>query len=131
MVGNFTTQQKALLHSRQLHCIAESFTTRQTVLLNDRKFYRTAEKSILRQKLEKSSFCGRNINPSTETSSGRNKKVNLVAEIGEKFLLRQKQRISPLCSFFPWTWTQHLRISQTKLSCSWTDLNSFTQKIWA
>ena len=119
------------MHSRQLHCIAESFTARQTVLLNDKKFCRTAEKSILRQKLEKSSFCSRNINPATETGSGRNRKVNPTAETGEKFLLRQKQRINPLCSFFPWTWTQRLCTSWTKLSCNWTSLNSFTQKIWA
>ena len=119
------------LHSRQLHCIAESFTTRQTVLLNNRKFCHTAEKSILRQKLQKNSFCGRNINPATKTGSGRNRKVNPAVEIGEKFLLQQKQRISPLCSFFPWTWTwtQCLHTSMTKLSCSWTGLNSFTQKI--
>ena len=86
------------MHSKQLHCIAESFTTRQTVLLNNIKFCHTTEKSISLQKLEKSSFYGRNINPVIETSSGRNRKVNHAAETGEKFLLRQKQRISPLCT---------------------------------
>ena len=40
-----------------------------------------------------------------------NRKVNPTAETGEKFLLRQKQRISPLCSVFLWTWTQRLRIN--------------------
>ena len=88
---SFTTQQKALLHSRRFYCIVESFTAQQKVLLHIKKFYCTIEDSIAQQKFLPHS-----------------KKVSPVAEIGEKFILRQKQRINPLCSVFPWTWTQHL-----------------------
>ena len=89
---SFTAQQTTSMHSRKLYYTAGSYTVQQEALLHNRKFCCIAEKSVLRQKLEKSSFCGR--------------KVPFAAE---KFLLRQKQRISPLCSVFPWTWTQRLR----------------------
>ena len=59
-VESFTAQQKALMHSRQLQCTTESFATQQEASLRSRKFCCIAEKSVLRQKLEKSSFCGRN-----------------------------------------------------------------------
>ena len=74
----FTTQQKALMHSRKLYCTAESYTAQQTVLLHSRKFYRIVEKSVLRQKLEKSSFCGRNW-----------RKVPFAAEIEDKPTLQR------------------------------------------
>ena len=48
------------MHSRQLQYTAKSFTAQQEALLHNRKFCCIAEKSILRQKLEKSSFCSRN-----------------------------------------------------------------------
>ena len=48
------------MHSRQLQYTAESFTAQQEALLHSRKFCCIVEKSVLRQKLEKSSFCGRN-----------------------------------------------------------------------
>ena len=55
------------MHSRQLQCTSESFTAQQEALLHSGKLYCTAEsfatqqkKSILWQKLEKNSFCGRN-----------------------------------------------------------------------
>ena len=41
------------------------------------------------------------------------RKVSLAAETGKRFLLRQKQRISPLCSVFPWTWTRTQRLRTT------------------
>ena len=91
------------MHNRQLYCTTESFTAQQMVLLHGRKFCCIAKKSDLWQKLEKSSFCSRNVNPTAEIGSGRNKKVNPAAETGEKFILRQKQRISPLCNVFPQT----------------------------
>ena len=67
-VGSFIAQQealrqKALMHSRQLQCSAESFTAQQEVLLHSKKvspMAETGEKFLLRQKLEKSSFYGRN-----------------------------------------------------------------------
>ena len=86
------------LYGKKLYFTVEGFNAQQTTsnaqqeaLLHNRKFWYIVEKSILRQKLEKSSFCGRKV-PSA----------------AEKFLLQQKQRISPLCSIFPWTWTQRL-----------------------
>ena len=60
------------MHSKQLYCIAEDimiegFTARQKALMHSgqlqmhsRKFCCIIEKSVLRQKLEKSSFCSRN-----------------------------------------------------------------------
>ena len=51
------------MHSKQLQCIAESFTVQQEALLHNRKVSpaaETGEKFLLRQKLEKSSFYGRN-----------------------------------------------------------------------
>lgn len=74
----FTAQQKALMHSRKLYCTAESYTAQQTILLHSRKFYRIVEKSVLRQKLEKSSFCGRNW-----------RKVPFAAEIEDKPTLQR------------------------------------------
>ena len=124
IADNFIAQQKALLqkallHSKQLQCTAESYTVQQEALLHNRKFCCIAEKSVLRQKLEKSSFCGRN-----------QRKVPFAAEMGEKFLLRQKQRTST--TFCPpqacsWQTRHSLRTSRTKLSCSWTGLNFLTQ----
>ena len=116
---SFTTQQTTSMHSRKLYCTAGSYTVQQEALLHNRKFCCIAEKSVLRQKLEKSSFCGRN-----------QRKVPFAAEIGEKFLLRQKQRTST--TFCPpqacsWQTRHSLHTSWTKLSCSWTGLNSLTQ----
>ena len=48
------------MHSRQLQYTAKNFTAQQEALLHNRKFCCIAEKSILRQKLEKSSFYNRN-----------------------------------------------------------------------
>ena len=48
------------MHNRKLYCTTQSFIVQKMVLLHSRRFYRIAEKSVLRQKLEKSSFCGRN-----------------------------------------------------------------------
>ena len=70
---SFTARQKALMHSRQLQYTAESFTAQQEALLHSRKFCCIVEKSVLRQKLEKSSFCGRNW-----------RKVSYVAETEDK-----------------------------------------------
>ena len=75
--------------------MAEGFNAQQDALLHSRKLYCTTESFVAQQK---SQSCGRN-----------QRKVPPAAEIGEKFLLRQKQRISPLCSVFPWTLTQCLR----------------------
>ena len=91
----FNAQQTALLHSRQLYCTAEGFTAPQKALLHSRWFYCTTGSFAAQQK---SQSCGRNW-----------RKFPFAAGIGEKFLLRQKQRISPLCSVFPRTWTQCLR----------------------
>ena len=59
-IESFTAQQKALMHNRQLQYTAESFTVQQEALLHSRKFCCIAKKSVLQQKLEESSFCGRN-----------------------------------------------------------------------
>ena len=90
--NNFTAQQTALQHSKQLYCTAENFTAQQNVLLRNKRFYCTAESFIARRK------------------------VSIVAETREKFLLQQEQRISPLCSVFPQTWTQHLRTNRQRQS---------------
>ena len=74
------------MHSKQLQYAAESFNTQQKALLHSRKLYCTAEKSVLWQKLEKSSFCGRNW-----------RKVPSAAETGEKSVLRQKVEKSSFC----------------------------------
>ena len=67
---DFKAQQTALKHSRKLYCIAGSFIAQQEALLHSRKFCyiakkvspaaETGERFLLRQKLEKSSFCGKN-----------------------------------------------------------------------
>ena len=119
---SFTAQQTTSMHSRKLYCTTGSFIAQQKVLLHSRKVSHaaeTGEKFLLRQKLEKSSFCGRNW-----------RKVLFAVETGEKFLLQQKQRTSTtFCP--PQASSQQtrysLRTSQTKLSCSWTGLNSLTQ----
>ena len=78
---SYTMQQKVLLYRRKLYCVAESFTALQKVLLHSRKFYCAVEGFIAQQiAQQKSRPCA-----------------------GEKFILRQKQRISLLCSVFPWT----------------------------
>ena len=59
-IESFTAWQKALMHSRMLYCMAEGFNAQQEALLHNRKFCCIVEKSVLRQKLEKSSSCGRN-----------------------------------------------------------------------
>ena len=74
------------MHSRQLYCTAEGFNAQQKALLHRRKLYYIANGFIAQQEVLPHS-----------------KKVSPTAETGEKFLLRQKQRISPLCSIFPWT----------------------------
>ena len=51
---DFKAQQTALKHSRKFYYIAGSFIAQQKVLQTQQK------KSVLRQKLEKSSFCGKN-----------------------------------------------------------------------
>ena len=83
----FNAQQKALLHRRKLYCIADGFIAQQEVLPHSRK-----------------------VSPAAEIGE----KVPSTAETGEKFLLQQKQRISPLCSVFPWTWTQRLHTNKSK-----------------
>ena len=60
---SFTAQQTTSIHSRKLYCTAGSFIAQQKVLLRSRKVSpaaETAEKFLLWQKLEKSSFCGKN-----------------------------------------------------------------------
>ena len=61
------------MHSKKLYCIADGFIAQQEVLPHSRKVSpaaeigekvpstaETGEKFLLQQKLEKSSFCGRN-----------------------------------------------------------------------
>ena len=51
------------MHSRKLYCTVGSFIAQQKVLLHGRKVSSTAETGenfLLWQKLEKSSFCGKN-----------------------------------------------------------------------
>ena len=92
--------QKALQHSRRcyctakLYCTAEGFAAQQKVLLHNRKFYCATEYFIAQQKVLPHS-----------------RKISPVVETREKFILWQKKRVSPLCSVFPWTWTQRLRIN--------------------
>ena len=60
---SFTAQQTTSMHSRKLYCTAGSFIAQHKVLLHSRKVSHateTGEKFLLRQKLEKSSFCGKN-----------------------------------------------------------------------
>ena len=60
----YNKKWKVVIHvtkkCRKLYCTIESFAAQQKVLLHSRKLYYTSEKSALWQKLEKSSFCGRN-----------------------------------------------------------------------
>ena len=83
--------QKALLHSKRcyctakLYCTAEGFAAQQKVLLHNRKFYYVVRNFTAHQKVLLHS-----------------RKVGPMAETREKFLLRQKQRISSLCNIFPW-----------------------------
>ena len=81
---NFTAWQKALMHSKQLQCTAESFTVQQEALSHSRRFCYIAKKLVLRQKLEKSSFCGRNW-----------KKDSLAAKIGENSVRGRNWRKVP------------------------------------
>ena len=60
------------------------FTVQQEALSHSRKFCYIAKKSVLRQKLEKSSFCGRNW-----------KKDSLAAEIGENLVRGRNWRKVP------------------------------------
>ena len=80
------------MHSRQLYYTSEGFNAQQKALLHRRKLYCTLEGFIAQQEVLLHS-----------------RKVSYAAETGETFLLRQKHRISPLCSVFPWT--QRLRIN--------------------
>ena len=51
------------MHSRKLYYTADSFIAQQEILPHSRKVSpaaKTREKFLLRQKLEKSSFCGKN-----------------------------------------------------------------------
>ena len=82
------------MYNRQLYCTAEGFNAQQKALLHRRKLYYTADSFIAQQEV-----------------LPRSRKVSLTAEIGEKFILRQKQRISPLYNVFPWTWIQRLCIN--------------------
>jgi len=59
----FNAQQKVLLHRRKLYYTAGGFIAQQEILPHSRKVspaVETGEKFLLRQKLEKISFCGRN-----------------------------------------------------------------------
>jgi len=88
---NFNAQQKALLHSKKLYCTAGSFIAQQEALLHSRKFCYIAKKSVLRQKLEKSSFCGRNwrkVTSAAKTEDKHHVKVPFAAETREKLLMR-------------------------------------------
>ena len=82
----FKAHQTVLMLSRQLYCTAEDFTiesfnAQQTTLMHIRKLYCTAGNFIAQQKVLLHS-----------------RKVNSLAEIGEKFLLRQKLKKSSFCS---------------------------------
>ena len=57
---SFNAQQTTSMHSRNLYCTAGSFIAQQEALSHSRKFCYIAKKSVMQQKLEKSSFCGRN-----------------------------------------------------------------------
>ena len=70
---SFTTWQKALMNSKQLQCTTESFTAQREDLLHSKKFCCKPEKSVLRQKLEKSSFCGRNWRKFPSTTKTKDK----------------------------------------------------------
>ena len=83
---SFKVLQIALMHSRQLYCTAECFNAQQKALLHRRKLYCTADGFIVQHEVLPHSI-----------------KVSLAVETREKFLLRQKQRISPLYSVFSWT----------------------------
>ena len=64
------------MHSRKLYCTTGSFIAQQKVLLHSRKVSLAAEageKFILRQKLEKSSFCGRNWRKVSSTAETEDK----------------------------------------------------------
>ena len=64
---SFNAQQTTSKHNRKLYCTAGSFTAQQEALLHSIKFCYIAKKSVLWQKLEKSSFCGRNWGKVTST----------------------------------------------------------------
>ena len=81
----FKAQQTALLHSRRLYsrklyCTARSSIAQQETLLHSRKFCYIAKKSVMRQKLEKSSFCCRNWRKVTSTAKTEDKHHVLPAE---------------------------------------------------
>ena len=63
MAESFTAQQTTSMHSRKIYYTTRIFITRHKVLLHSRKVSHateTGEKFLLREKLEKSLFCGRN-----------------------------------------------------------------------
>ena len=70
----------------------------QEALLDSRKFYCATEGFIAQYKVLLHSRI-----------------VGPVAKTGEKFLLQQKHRISPLCSVFPWTSTQRAQTGNGKI----------------
>ena len=72
------------MHSRQLQYIVESFTHSRKLYCTAEKFCCIGEKSILRQKLEKSSFYSKNW-----------RKDSLAAEIGEKSVRGKNWRKVP------------------------------------
>ena len=76
-VENFTAQQNTLLHSRKLK--KASYAIENAEMSHCRKMQKTLPHH---RKL---------------------RRVNLVAETREKFILRQKWRISPFCNIFSWT----------------------------
>ena len=90
MEESFIAQQTTSMHSKKLYCTAGSFIAQQKVLLHSRKVSPAAEageKFLLQQKLEKSSFCGRNW-----------RKIPFAAKTREKFILQQKLEKSFFCS---------------------------------
>ena len=61
------------MHSIKLYCTVGSFIAQREALLHSRKFCYIAKKSILRQKLEKNSFCGRNRRKVTSAAETKDK----------------------------------------------------------
>ena len=80
---------------------AENFIAQQNI--KESQFRNRSQKNIpFVVEMEKGHSCCRKVQK-TLLHNRKLRKVNLMAETGEKFILRQKQRISPFCSVFPWT----------------------------
>ena len=113
------TLQKALLHNRKLYYTADSFTAQQIALLYSKRFYYMTERFIARQKVLPHN---RKFYYATKDFIAQQKllphirKVSTGAKTREKPLLWQEQQISPLCSVFPWTWTQCLHTNWQRQS---------------